>query len=94
MSVEISIANKEKLSKSSSRIDKEVDANEEKAKDKKEEKKKEPSLMEIMRLNKPEWNYVALGCLAGIINGAVQPSFGYVMSKAIGVSKLNKHIIN
>ena len=40
----------------------------------------------LMRMNAPEWKYILPGCIAGIINGGVQPAFAVIFSKIIGVS--------
>jgi ATP-binding cassette, subfamily B (MDR/TAP), member 1 len=50
-------------------------------KDKKEEKvekEKEPSMSQVFLMNRPEWGYIFLGCIASIVAGAIQPAFGIV----------------
>jgi len=43
-------------------------------------------MRKVFALNKPEWFYILIGCLASIINGGLQPAFGIVLSKSIAVS--------
>ncbi|CAF0950412.1 unnamed protein product [Brachionus calyciflorus] len=52
---------------------------------KKKEKKKDVSMLRVFALNKPEWFFILVGCLASLISGAVQPAFSIVFSKAIAV---------
>lgn len=46
---------------------------------------REPSLTEVMALNKPETLYIIIGCLSCVINGGIQPAFSVVFSKIISV---------
>lgn len=39
----------------------------------------------LFMLNKPEWGFIIIGCIASIISGAVQPAFSIVFSKVIAV---------
>jgi hypothetical protein len=39
----------------------------------------------MLSLNKPEFNYIIFGCIACIINGAMQPAFSIIFSKVISV---------
>lgn len=39
-------------------------------------------------MNKPEWIFIAIGCLASIVSGGVQPAFAIVFSKVIAVFSL------
>jgi hypothetical protein len=41
--------------------------------------------LSIMKMNKPEWLWIVIGCLACICNGGAQPAFGIVLSKLISV---------
>ena len=61
--------------------------NEDEVKDKKKtkEKKKEPGMLQIMALNKPEWHFIVLGCIGACFSGAVQPAFAIIFTKAIVV---------
>ncbi len=36
-------------------------------------------------MNKPEWTFIAIGCLACICNGGIQPAFGIILSKLTAV---------
>ena len=38
-----------------------------------------------MALNKPEWHFIIIGCIASVISGAVQPAFSIIFSKATAV---------
>ncbi|CAF1145696.1 unnamed protein product [Adineta ricciae] len=52
----------------------------------KKEKEKKPNVALIMlSLNKPEWKYIVLGCLACTCTGGIQPVFGLVLSKLTAV---------
>lgn len=39
----------------------------------------------MFMMNKPEWSFIALGCLASLVSGGVQPAFAIVFSKVIAV---------
>lgn len=49
------------------------------------EKAPDAPLGRIMRVNAPEWPYIVLGCLAALLNGAIQPSFAVVFSKMLSI---------
>ncbi|KAJ8291016.1 hypothetical protein GJAV_G00020440 [Gymnothorax javanicus] len=54
--------------------------------DKAEEEKVPPvSFLKVLRLNRPEWPYIAVGVLCATINGLMQPLFAIIFSKIIGV---------
>ncbi len=36
-------------------------------------------------MNRPEWSLIAVGCVACIINGGIQPVFGIILSKLTAV---------
>ena len=42
-------------------------------------------MLKVLALNKPEWYFIVIGCIASLISGAVQPAFSIVFSKAIYV---------
>nr|QUF59435.1 ATP-binding cassette transporter Abcb1-2 [Brachionus angularis] len=48
----------------------------------------EPSLKRIFLLNKPEWLYIFIGCIASLVSGGVQPAFSIVFSKVIAVFQI------
>jgi ABC-type multidrug transport system fused ATPase/permease subunit len=48
-------------------------------------KLKEPTVMQMLSLNKQEWFYILIGSLASILSGAASPSFSIVFSKVINV---------
>ncbi|KAK3779552.1 hypothetical protein RRG08_045298 [Elysia crispata] len=37
----------------------------------------------IFKLNRPEWCYIFVGCVAAFLNGAVQPSWSLILAEAI-----------
>jgi hypothetical protein len=39
----------------------------------------------MMKMNKPEWLLILIGCIASICNGGLQPATGIVMGKYISV---------
>lgn len=39
----------------------------------------------MFMMNRPEWGFIVLGCLASIVSGGVQPAFAIVFSKVIAV---------
>lgn len=43
-------------------------------------KLKDPSLLRVLGLNKPEWFYILIGCLAGVVSGAANPAFSIIFS--------------
>ena len=50
----------------------------------------------MLAMNKPEWIFIVIGCVACICNGGIQPAFGIVLSKLTAVDLflfyLNFHI--
>lgn len=42
--------------------------------------------MEVLKLNKPEWPHIAIGCLASIIIGAALPIYSIIFGNVVGVS--------
>lgn len=48
-------------------------------------KVKGPSLGRVMSLNKPEWYFILLGCVASTASGAVNPAFSILFSKVTSV---------
>lgn len=46
------------------------------------------SVGEMLRLNKPEWHLLLLGCLASIAAGLIQPFFSYLLSEGLAVSDI------
>lgn len=45
-------------------------------------------LKRMFMMNKPEWGFIVMGCLASIVSGGVQPAFAVVFSKVIAVFSL------
>ena len=39
----------------------------------------------MLAMNKPEWLFIVIGCVACIINGGIQPVFGIILSKLTAV---------
>ncbi|CAF3688467.1 unnamed protein product [Adineta steineri] len=57
--------------------------------DKKKKKEKKPSAALIMlKMNRPEWIFIAFGCVACTINGGIQPVFGIILSKLTAVFQI------
>ncbi|XP_053571698.1 ATP-dependent translocase ABCB1-like [Bombina bombina] len=44
----------------------------------------EISLRRILKLNKPEWLYIAIGIIAAAISGGIYPTFAVIFGKVIG----------
>lgn len=42
--------------------------------------------MTILRMNKPEWKLIIIGCLAALFTGTVGPSFAIIRTKMTVVS--------
>ncbi|CAF4166202.1 unnamed protein product, partial [Rotaria socialis] len=50
--------------------------------DEKKKKEKKPSItFQMFLMNRPEWLYIAIGCVSCLCNGGIQPAFGVVLSK-------------
>ncbi|XP_074659631.1 ATP-dependent translocase ABCB1-like [Tubulanus polymorphus] len=46
---------------------------------------KQVSMTRLLKLNRPEWLFILLGCFSAIITGGVQPAFAIVFSEILGV---------
>ncbi|CAM2699572.1 unnamed protein product [Rotaria socialis] len=54
--------------------------------DEKKKKEKKPSItFQMFLMNRPEWLYIAIGCVSCLCNGGIQPAFGVVLSKLTAV---------
>lgn len=53
--------------------------------DKNEEEKYNVSMLRVLGLNKPEWKYNLVGCLAAIVVGAALPMFAIIFGEFYGV---------
>lgn len=42
----------------------------------------------ILEMNRTEWPHFVIGCLAALVNGAVQPIFAMILSAVIGVCNI------
>ncbi|CAF4087238.1 unnamed protein product [Rotaria sp. Silwood2] len=60
-------------------------ANDEEANRTKKKEKKLNATLAMLIMNKPEWLFIAIGCIACICNGAIVPGLGFVLSKLIAV---------
>ncbi|CAF4425289.1 unnamed protein product, partial [Rotaria magnacalcarata] len=50
--------------------------------DEKKKKEKKPNIaFQMFLMNRPEWLYIAIGCVSCLCNGGIQPAFGVVLSK-------------
>ena len=45
-----------------------------------------PSVLRALRLNSPEWPFLAFGVLAAIVTGCIRPIFSVIYADSIGVS--------
>lgn len=45
-------------------------------------------MIRAFQLNRPEWGFIAIGCISSFVSGAVQPAFSIVFSKVIAVFQL------
>jgi len=50
--------------------------------------KKQNTTLAILRMNKPEWILIAIGCIVASLNGAREPGFAIVQTKLTVVSAL------
>lgn len=49
--------------------------------------KKSNVTWEIFKINKPEWLFIVIGCLAALINGALEPTSAIVQTKLVTVKR-------
>ncbi|XP_034477395.1 ATP-dependent translocase ABCB1 [Drosophila innubila] len=63
----------------------EEDEAEDKKKDKKKKNKEPSPLMGVMRMNKPEWPQITVGCISSIIMGCAMPVFALLFGSIIQV---------
>ncbi|CAF1014116.1 unnamed protein product [Rotaria sordida] len=47
--------------------------------------KKPNAALKMLKMNKPEWLFIVIGCIACLCNGGIQPAFGVVLSKLTAV---------
>jgi hypothetical protein len=45
-------------------------------------------MMRVLALNKPEWYFILIGCVACVITGGVNPAFSIIFSKVITVFQI------
>ncbi|RXM97403.1 Multidrug resistance protein 1 [Acipenser ruthenus] len=50
-----------------------------------DEKVPQVSFFSVLKLNRTEWPYLALGTFCALVNGGIQPAFAIIFSKVIGV---------
>ena len=43
-------------------------------------------MFRVVKMNSPEWPFIAIGCFAAMCNGVVQPGFALIFSEVLGVS--------
>ncbi len=48
--------------------------------------KKKNTTLAILRINKPEWILIAIGCIVASLNGAREPGYSIVQAKLTVVS--------
>ena len=44
--------------------------------------------MRVLSLNKPEWYFILIGCIACVITGGVNPAFSIIFSKVTTVFQI------
>jgi hypothetical protein len=44
------------------------------------------SIISILKVNRPEWFYISVGCITSVITGSALPVYGLVFGDIIGVS--------
>ncbi|CAF3575971.1 unnamed protein product [Rotaria sordida] len=49
------------------------------------EEKKPSAMLKMLLMNKPEWIFIVVGCIACVCNGGSQPAFGVILSKLTAV---------
>lgn len=54
-----------------------------------DEIKKSNTTWKILKMNKPEWVFILIGCFAALINGTLEPTSAIVQTKLVTVMKLN-----
>ena len=45
-----------------------------------------PPFKRLLRMNSPEWHYIAIGSVGALFTGALQPCFALIMAEIMGVS--------
>jgi hypothetical protein len=48
--------------------------------------RKQNTTLAILRMNKPEWIFIAIGCIAASLNGAREPIYCVILTKLVIVS--------
>lgn len=51
------------------------------------------AMIEILKLNAPEWHLILIGSIAAIPSGIIQPLFAILLSEIIGVSSMARNTI-
>ena len=50
------------------------------------ETRQPPPFRRMLRMNSPEWSFIAIGCVAAMVTGALQPCFAIIFAEIMGVS--------
>ena len=51
-----------------------------------QETRQPPPFRRMLRMNSPEWSFIAIGCVAAMVTGALQPCFAIIFAEIMGVS--------
>lgn len=46
------------------------------------------AVLEVIKLNKPEWMEIVVGCMASVLTGAALPVYSLVFGDVVGVCRL------
>lgn len=52
-----------------------------------EDEMEEASIWQIMKMNKPEWWQILVGCATSVVMGAMMPLFAVLFGEIIGVNR-------
>ena len=69
-----------KLTQNESKIDNDEKTKNDANQTKSNTDKESPSILRVLALNKPEWYYIVIGCLGGIVSGAANPVFSIIFA--------------
>lgn len=55
---------------------------------------KKDSVVEVMKMNSPEWPHILIGCIGAIVMGCAMPVFAVLFGSILGVSIVYTKITN
>lgn len=50
---------------------------------------KKDSVIEVMKMNSPEWPHILLACIGAVIMGCTMPIFAVLFGSILGVSSIS-----